>query len=52
VAAGTVRGTKGRLLIVDRGGSTYAVDMRELVGYDVTEGRSSRELQSSLGSFE
>ena len=52
VAAGTVRGTKGRLLIVDRDGSTYAVDMRELVGYDVTEGRSSRELQSSLGSFE
>ncbi|MFQ3475997.1 DUF2797 domain-containing protein [Halonotius sp. F2-221B] len=52
VAAGTVRGTKGRLLIVDRGGSTYAVDMRELVGYDVTEGRESRELQSSLGSFE
>ena len=52
VAAGTVRGTKGRLLILDRGGSTYAVDMRELVGYDMTEGRQSRELQSSLGSFE
>jgi len=52
VAAGTVRGTKGRLLILDRGGSTYVVDMRDLVGYDVTEGRGSRELQSSLGSFE
>ncbi|ERH07650.1 MAG: protein of unknown function (DUF2797) [Halonotius sp. J07HN4] len=52
VAAGSVRGTKGRLLILDRDGSTYAVDMRELVGYDVTEGRRSRELQSSLGSFE
>ena len=52
VAAGTVRGTKGRLLILDRDGSTYVVDMRELVGYDVTEGRRSRELQSSLGSFE
>jgi hypothetical protein len=52
VAAGTVRGTKGRLLVVDREGSTYAVDMRELVGYNVTEGRSSRELQSSLGSFD
>ena len=52
VAAGTVRGTKGRLLIVDRGGSTYATDMRELVGYELIEGRSSRELQSSLGSFE
>ena len=51
VAAGTVRGTKGRLLILDRDGSTYAVDMRDLVGYNVTEGRRSRELQSSLGSF-
>ena len=51
VAAGTVRGTKGRLLIVDRGGSTYAVDMRELVGYEVQKGRSSQELQSSLGAF-
>ena len=52
VAAGTVRGTKGRLVLLDRDGSTYAVDMRELVGYEVREGRSSRELQSSLGSFE
>ncbi len=52
VAAGTIRGTKGRLLLLDRDGSTYAVDMRELVGYEVREGRSSRELQSSLGSFE
>ncbi|SEJ11242.1 DUF2797 domain-containing protein [Halohasta litchfieldiae] len=51
IATGTVRGTKGRLLVVDRGGSTYAVDMRNLVGYEVTDGRSSRELQSSLGSF-
>jgi len=51
IATGTVRGTKGRLLVVDREGSTYGVDMRNLVGYEVTDGRSSRELQSSLGSF-
>jgi hypothetical protein len=51
IATGTVRGTKGRLLVVDRGGSTYGVDMRDLVGYEVTERASSRELQSSLGSF-
>ena len=51
VVTGTVRGTKGRLLIVDRGGSTYGVDMRNLVGYEVTTDRSSRALQSSLGSF-
>ena len=52
VAAGTVQGTKGRLLILDRGGSSYAVDMRELVGYTVSQGRTSRELQSSLGAFD
>ncbi|MFW6320821.1 MAG: DUF2797 domain-containing protein [Halohasta sp.] len=51
MATGTVRGTKGRLLVLDRGGSTYAVDMRELVGYEVTVGRGSRERQSSLGAF-
>jgi len=50
LAAGTVRGTKGRLLTLDRGGSTYAVDLRALVGYEITEGRQRRELQSSLGS--
>jgi len=51
MATGTVRGTKGRILVLDRGGSTYAVDMRQLVGYEVSERRQSRELQSSLGSF-
>jgi len=51
MATGTVRGTKGRLLVLDRGGSTYAVDMRDLVGYEVTERRQSCELQSSLDSF-
>jgi hypothetical protein len=52
VATGTVRGTKGRVLVLDNGGSTYAVDMRDLTGYDVTEGTSDRELQSSLGAFQ
>lgn len=51
MATGTVRGTKGRLLILDRGGSTYSVDLRDLVGYDVEEGSSEREMQSSLGAF-
>ena len=51
VATGTVRGTKGRLLVVDRGGSSYAVDLRALVGYEVRDEPSSRQLQSSLGSF-
>ena len=51
MATGTVRGTKGRLLVLDRGGTTYAIDMRDLVGHDVTEGTTEREMQSSLGAF-
>jgi len=48
---GTVRGTQGRVLVLDNGGSTYAVDMRDLVGYECTEGSTDRDLQSSLGAF-
>ncbi|WP_129116971.1 DUF2797 domain-containing protein [Halegenticoccus tardaugens] len=51
IAAGTVRGTKGRLLVLDRAGSTYAVDLRDLVGYEVEPGSDARDLQSSLGAF-
>ncbi|MFD1690077.1 DUF2797 domain-containing protein [Halolamina salifodinae] len=51
MATGTVRGVKGRVLLLDRGGSTYAVDLRRLVGHEVTEGATDREMQSSLGAF-
>jgi hypothetical protein len=51
LAAGTVRGTKGRILVLERAGGVFAVDMRDLVGYQLREGSSSRELQSSLGAF-
>ncbi len=51
IAAGTVIGVKGRLLVLENGGTTYAVDMRDLVGYTVASGETSRNLQSSLGSF-
>ncbi|WP_418285232.1 DUF2797 domain-containing protein [Halorubrum sp. DTA46] len=51
LAAGTVRGWKGRVLVLDRGGSTYAVDARDLVGFELTEEVPDRELQSSLGAF-
>ncbi|XVH31083.1 DUF2797 domain-containing protein [Haloferacaceae archaeon DSL9] len=51
MATGTVRGTKGRLLLLDRGGTTYAVDLRDLVGYELSAERTERELQSSLGAF-
>lgn len=52
LAAGTVRGTKGRILVLDRGDDTFAVDMRALVGYEVRSEPPSRRLQSSLGRFE
>jgi hypothetical protein len=51
IATGTVRGVQGRLLVIDHGGSTYAVDLRDLVGYDVSPEATTRDLQSSLGAF-
>ncbi len=51
LASGTVVGTKGRLLVLARGGGTYAVDLRDLVGYDLEPGPSDRDLQASLGAF-
>jgi hypothetical protein len=52
IATGTVRGVKGRLLVLDHVGSTYAVDMRDLVGCEVDPEPTDRNLQSSLGAFE
>ena len=49
--SGRVRGTKGRILVVETGGTTYAVDLRDLVGYGISTETSDRRLQSSLGSF-
>jgi hypothetical protein len=51
LASGTVLGTKGRVLVLERDGGRFAVDMRDLVGYELEAGTSSRELQSSLGAF-
>ena len=48
---GTVRGVKGRVLVIERAGTTYAVDLRDLVGHELTEERGDRDLQSSLGAF-
>jgi len=52
LAAGTVRGTTGRVLVLERTGSTYAVDLRDLVGYDLADGGTDRALQSSFAAFE
>jgi hypothetical protein len=51
LATGTVVGTKGRVAVLSNGGSTYAVDLRDLVGYELDEGTTDKNLQSSLGAF-
>jgi len=51
MASGTVVGTQGRVLVLERHGTTYAVDLRDLVGYEVTSAPAGRSLQSSFGSF-
>ena len=52
MARGTVRGVQGRVLILDRGGTTYAVDLRELVGHEVSKEQQGTDRQASLGTFE
>lgn len=52
LASGIVLGTKGRIVVVERGGERFAVDMRSLVGHELQAGSAPRKLQSSLGSFE
>lgn len=51
LATGTVCGTKGRVLILEHSGTTYAVDMRDLVGHEVTA-EPATQRQSSLGAYE
>jgi hypothetical protein len=51
MATGTVRGVQGRLLVLDHAGSTYAVDLRDLVGHEVTAEATTRDVQSSLGAW-
>jgi hypothetical protein len=52
LATGTVQGTQGRVLVLDRAGSTYAVDLRDLVGHELADGATDRALQSSFTAFE
>lgn len=51
MATGTIVGTKGRLLVLERAGSYYAVDVRDLVGHELQEGPGKRDRQSSLSAF-
>lgn len=52
ILSGTITGTKGRILVLERNGTAYAVDMRDLVGYEIAQRDTDRELQASLGSFD
>lgn len=51
VLTGEILGVQGRVLVLERGGTTYAVDLRELVGFEIRAEETDRELQSSLGAF-
>jgi hypothetical protein len=50
-ATGTVRGVQGRVLVLERGGTAYAVDLRDLVGHELTAGASDCPRQASLETF-
>lgn len=52
IATGTVRATKGRILLLDHAGSTYTVDMRALVGCELEPGETDRALQTSFAAFD
>ena len=52
LARGTVLGTKGRILVLERDGTTYAVDLRDLVGHEIRTEPTIEKRQSSLGAFE
>lgn len=51
LAAGTVVGVQGRVLVLAAGGTNYAVDLRSLVGYEAEPGAGEQARQSSLGAF-
>ena len=51
VATGTVIGIKGRVLVLRHTGTTYAVDMRDLVGHEIAA-EPERDRQASLRAFD
>lgn len=51
IATGTVQGVKGRILLLEHAGTVYAVDLRDLVGFELQDGQTDRSLQSSFAAF-
>jgi len=50
-ARGTVHAVKGRILLLADNGTVYAVDMRDLLGYELTDGGAEAGRQASFGAF-
>jgi hypothetical protein len=48
---GRVRGSRGRILVLERGGTTYAVDLKGLVGFEIVDGGPEPDRQASLSGF-
>ncbi|MFB6162067.1 MAG: DUF2797 domain-containing protein [Halococcoides sp.] len=51
LATGRVRACVGRICLIDRANTTVAVDLRDLVGYEVAPEPSDRHGQTDLGAF-
>ncbi len=51
LATGTVRGTKGRVAVLENNGSVYAVDLRQLVGYALPTAGLDQGSIIDLGAF-
>jgi hypothetical protein len=51
MATGTVLGVKGRVLAIERSGTPYAVDLRDLVGCGLVAEARDRSRQASLETF-
>ncbi|MFW6457830.1 MAG: DUF2797 domain-containing protein [Halodesulfurarchaeum sp.] len=51
MATGRVLGTRGRILVLERDATAYAVDLRKLVGFEYTIGTDEGNRQVSLGTY-
>ncbi len=50
-AHGSIRGSRGRILLLQRGSTPYAVDLQSLVGYELSDDDPGENRQASLGGF-
>ncbi|MDZ7851000.1 MAG: DUF2797 domain-containing protein [Halodesulfurarchaeum sp.] len=51
MATGRIHGSSGRILVLEEGETTYAIDLRALIGYEISDGGSDPDRQTSLGAF-